>query len=236
MSSLEGAESWTEVLEREAVRTAIEGYEVNPEGGQRYGVYVYVIVTNITTFSGDYLVANPGSRSMGVSAASKDPSMHYWNSGTYTQSDYAIDEFVRCVHRNGIGESPVKANFFPQGTKLTKEILDFPPRYIDGLIAKRGKTETEDETPNGDDMAGGILRSASTHSENTVAFNKRTKYCPVFLLAYKRRPGESFNGLATRTLRYISEELKRQKREEEQQQAESSGAGATDHGPKPSFW
>lgn len=206
LSTLEAAEDWAEVLERAAIQPAIGKDQIAPDKGRRFGVYVYLVVTNLTPYSGDFTIANPGSVCMSL-FTNKLPGMYYWHQGVYVQSPVNTG-FIRVVHRYDLGKSTEKANFFPHGVRLTKEVINFPPAFIDGLIAIRGKTAKEDDSADGNSMAGGILREPFKQPPETQAINKTTKFCPYFLLAYKRKPGDSYS---RRTQAQIQSELDRQK-------------------------
>ena len=202
LSTLEGAENWAEALEREAIKPAIQDGHVLPGKGRQYGSYIFVVVSNLTTFSGEYVISNPGSRCMGMVASTKTMGVHYWNGSSYSSANpSSIKGFVQAVHRNELGMGPVKAHFFPTGDKITSELLDFPPKFIDGLIGKLGN-----------EAVGGILRDVSGREENTINFNNRRKYNPAFLLTYKRKPKDSFSEF--RTMPTIQHELNQQQNKE----------------------
>lgn len=203
LSTLEGAENWAEALEREAIRPAIQEGHVLPGKGRQYGAYVFVVVSNMTTFSGEYVISNPGSRCMGMVASTKTMGVHYWNGSSYSSANpNSIKGFVQAVQRNELGMGPVKAHFFPTGDKITSELFDFRPKFIDGLIGKLGN-----------EAVGGILRDVSGREENTIKFNDRRKYNPAFLLTYKRKPKDSFSELRTKSI--LEHELIQQQNKDE---------------------
>lgn len=186
LSTLEGAENWVEALEREA-------YAQEHQSQKKYTAYVFVVVSNLTNFSGEYVITNPGSRCMGMLATTKPMGMYYWNGISYSPANpSSIKGFVQSVHRNELGIGSFKAHFFPAGDRLPRELLDFPHKFIDGIIGKLGS-----------DPVGGVLRDVSERQQSTVEFNSRRKYTPAFLLTYKRKPGDSRN---TRTDKIVQEE------------------------------
>jgi hypothetical protein len=204
VSTLEGAANWAEALERESIKPAIQDGHVQSGKGRQYGAYVFVVASNLTAFSGEYVIANPGSRCIGVTASAKATGLYYWNGSSYSSANPScIKGFVQAVHRNELGQGSLKAHFFPSGDRLPKETIDFSPKFIDGLIGKLGTT-----------MVGGVLRDQSQQPECTVEFNNRRKYNPAFFLAYKRKPGDSFN--EWRSMRAVQDELDRQNRKDEE--------------------
>jgi hypothetical protein len=241
LSSIEAAEEWAELLERESIRTAISGFEIDKdyqEKSQKFRAFVYLIVTNLTAFSGDFIITNPGSACMGIFAQARSPGMYYWHCGSYFPSENAsvANEFIRAVHQQDLGKSAQKSNFFPLGTKLTSEEIHFHPRFIDGLIARRGKTVVEDLSDDGRDMCGGILREVFSYPVNSQRFNKNTKFCGVFVLAYKRKPGDAINPNPKKTLGIVRDELAqakdrdRDERKVDNEQSDASVKGASN------FW
>ncbi len=237
LSTIEGAERLSEAFEREMLNPAISNYKVQPDKALHINVYVFFVVTNLTPYAQDFLITNPGSQCMGVFASNKSPKVSYWNSGSYVRADYNAREFVKTVRHFELGTTAIKANFFPTGMKLPKEILDLgKSSFMDGLIAIRGKTEDEDKSTVGDDMAGGIFRSMATRPESVQLFNKHTKFCPLFLLAYKRKPGDSCHK-SLRTVKMIQDELDHQ-REVDMERQKDRSLTDSDSTPKigASFW
>lgn len=203
LSSLEGAESWSELLEREAAETAVRDGKVQIDEGQKYSSYVFVVVSNLSRFTGDLVITNPGSRCMGMMASAKTMGAYSWTGSAYIPvSSEGLKSFVQAVHRNELGTGSVKAHFFPAGDKLPRELIDFPPKFMDGLIGLLGQ-----------EPVGGVLREEARQKESTVSFNARRKYNPAFFLAYKRKPGDSFN--SQRVARILQEEIDRQNQSEQ---------------------
>jgi len=236
-STMEGAEQWAEMFEREAISTAIDDKgDIDAEKGRVFQAYVYIIVTNITMYSCDCVISNPGSLCMVIFASQKSPSTYQLCNGMYFAIGTAMDEFTRISHAVGIGADSAKINFFPTGVKLGREVFDYPPRFTDTVIAKRGRSHDDDRrdeerglsvSQTGNGMAGGILRTTDRRSESAIRFNKQSKFCPIYLLAYKRRPGDSFN--KTRTLRIVHDELDRQKKNDS---SNTGDGGVSNH----DFW
>ncbi|MGH8540205.1 MAG: hypothetical protein ACRETW_06840 [Stenotrophobium sp.] len=210
MRTLEAAERWAEILERELIKPAVRDQKIRPDEGKVMGAHVFLIVTNALAFSQDFVVANPGSRCMGILSSTRPAAAYHWLGASYAKAPNPSFDFVRLAQHVGLGMASVKSNFFPSGIPLKPEVMDFKPTFIDGLIAVRGETAEEDSTPAGEKMAGGILATPAARSEHSLQFNKRTKFCPVFVMTYRRRPGESFNKAPTRILKVIQEEFDRQ--------------------------
>jgi hypothetical protein len=206
LRTLEAAERWAEVLERELVRPATQDGSLSAEQVAVSGAYIFLVVSNALAYSQDFVITDPGSRCIDVLGVARTPTVHLWSGAAYVRSRTQNLGFVRLVRALELGASSNKANFFPLGTPLRSDILDFRHRFIDGLIAKRG--ERHEDQQSGELMAGGILSDAQNRAANTLEFNKRSKFTPVFILAYKRRPGD---GPSERTLRLIHEELVRAK-------------------------
>lgn len=207
--SLEGAERWAEVLEREFARDAICDGRLDPERTAVANCYLYVIVTNTLAFSQDYVIADPGSRCMGVDTTARFPSAYFWSGNGYCKIASPNLDFIRVAQGIGLGTASQKVNFFPRGMPLRPDVLDFKHAFLDALIAVRGPTADEDATESGENLAGGIFRSVMARPAQTAAFNKRTKLVPVFLLTYKRRPGDGMNKNPNRTIRILQDELDR---------------------------
>ncbi len=205
--SLEGAERWAEVLEREFARDAIQDGRLKPERTAITNSYIYIIVTNTLSFSQDHVIANPGSRCMGVGTATRALSAYFWIGNGYCRIATPNLDFIRVAQGLGLGTTSQKVNFFPRGMQLGPENLDFKPTFIDAIIAVRGPTTDEDETESGERLAGGVFRTVMVRPPKTNAFNKRTKFTPVFILTYKRRPGDGMNKHPKRTIRILQDEL-----------------------------
>lgn len=206
LRTLEGAERWAEVIERDFARPAVHEGRLDLDKVTTTGAYIFIVVTNAIPYAQDHLIVSPGSRCTEVIGSSKPPSVYQWVGGSYARARNPSVEFLRLVHRMGLGMGSVKASFFPQGVALTAEALDFEHTYIDGIIAIRGSTPEEDQSVAAEAMAGGILESHAGRSPKTLSFNKRAKFTPIFLLVYRRRPGEGMN---ERTPRIIQDELER---------------------------
>ncbi len=219
LSTIEGAERLSEAFEREMLKPAINDYRVQSDKALHINAYVFFVVTNLTPYAQDFLITNPGSQCMGVFASNKSPKVSYWNSGSYVRADFNAKGFVKIVHHNKLGMTAIKANFFPKGDKLTTDDLDLGKSFMDGFIAIRGLTAEEDLSKDGDNMAGGIFRSVVGRAENVSSFNKLAKFCPLFLLAYKRKPGDSVH-ISGRTATRIQAELDEQKELELERQRE----------------
>jgi transcriptional regulator with XRE-family HTH domain len=202
MSTLEGAENWAEALEREAMKPAIVKTRVEIDRGMRFGANVFVIVTNLTAFTGDYVITNPGSRCMGMLSSAKPTGMYNWSGDAYfLVNPSGLKGFVQAAHRNELGQGSLKKHFFPQGERLGADKFDFPLKFLDGLIAIVGL-----------EPVGGVLRNSSQYPQITIDSNsRRTKYTPAFLLTYKRTPGDSFN--EGRPKRVVEAELQEQQPE-----------------------
>lgn len=207
--SLEGAERWAEVLEREFARDAIEDGFLNPDKTAVANSYLYIIVTNALSFSQDHVIADPGSRCMGVDTTARVSSAYFWIGNGYCRIPAPNLDFIRVAQGLGLGTTSQKVNFFPRGMQLRPEVLEFKHAFIDAIIAVRGPTTDEDETDSGEGLAGGVLRTVMGRPPQTSVFNKRTKFTPVFLLTYKRRPGDGMNKNPNRTIRILQNELTR---------------------------
>ncbi len=207
--SLEGAERWAEVLEREFARDAIQDGFLDPEKTAVANSYLYIIVTNALSFSQDHVLADPGSRCMGVDTTARAPSAYFWIGNGYCRIATPNLDFIRVVQGLGLGTTSQKVNFFPRGMQLKPEVLEFKHTFIDAIIAVRGPTTEEDETDSGEGLAGGVLRTTMGRPLQTSTFNRRTKFTPVFLLTYKRRPGDGMNKNPNRTIRILQDELAR---------------------------
>jgi len=189
MKTLDGAESFAETLEREAIRPAIQGGQLNKEKIRQFCANVYIIVTNLTPYTNDFMISNPGSPCMGVVATTKPPCQYQWNYGNYSASNFTCGELIKFLHQYRLGAT-TKSNFFPLGKKLTPDMLNFPHAYSDALIAVAGESEQKDKTATGEALAGGMLKNLIRRDLPTQEFNKRTKFRAVFVLTYKRRPGD----------------------------------------------
>ncbi|MBS0405063.1 MAG: hypothetical protein JSS17_01670 [Proteobacteria bacterium] len=207
--TLEGAERWAEVLEREFARDAIQDGFLEPEKTAVANSYIYIIVTNALSFSQDHVIANPGSRCMGLGTTTRAPSVYFWNGNDYCRIATPNLDFIRLAQGLGLGTTSQKVNFFPRGMQLKSEVLEFKHAFIDALFAVRGPTTDEDETDSGEGLAGGVFRTVMGRSSQTHVFNKRTKFTPVFILTYKRRPGDGMNKNPNRTIRILQDELAR---------------------------
>lgn len=209
MSTLEGAENWVEALERETMKPAVieksGNKSIDIDRRTRYGANVFVIVTNLTAFTGDYVITNPGSRCMGMLSSAKPTGMYSWNGDAYSLvNPSGLKGFVQAVHRNELGQGSLKRHFFPYGEPLSADKLDLTIKFIDGPIGILGS-----------EPIGGILRDPSQHKQNTITFNSSRKYTPAFLLTYKRVPGEKISASEIRIKRLIEAELKEQEPEQE---------------------
>lgn len=237
-STIEGAEAWAEVFEREMLKPAIHDYKISQLDALQINAYVFFVVTNLTTYTQDFLIVDPGSQCMDVFTSRKSPKIAYWNAGSYVYAENNSSEFIKTVRHLELGTSAIKANFFPTGMKLQKEHLDLGKHgFMDGLIALRGKTLDEDMSENGDGMAGGIFRSVVGRPLGTGFFNKKAKFCPLLLLAYKRKPGDSVHR-SERTVGIIQSELDRAREAAEMERPRDKGAmlkNDTSKAPA-SFW
>lgn len=207
--TLEGAERWAELLEREFARDALLDDGIDWDRASVASCNLYIIVTNALAFAQDHILIDPGSRCMGLSSTIR-PALAYNLAGpNYTRIKSPNLDFIRICQSIGLGTSNLKSNFFPKGVLLRSEILDFRHVYIDGIIAARGPKHEEDESASGDLLAGGVLRGIAGRPPQTIAFNKRAKFTPLFLLTYKRRPGEGLNRNPKKSIRALQEEFDR---------------------------
>lgn len=201
--TLEGADRWVEFLEREVLKPAVIDYKnsfnqkkqsaIQIERADQYNCYVFVIVTNTMPFSPDFVISNPGSRCTNVLGASSKSIAYHWNGNSYFPSGWRPTSFINICQTCDIGMSPVKSNFFPRGLILSKNVVDYHPEYTDGMILRSGDTHIESKEKGdtiGEKMAGGILETTLKKSETAIAFNLNNKFCPAFILTYKRRPGD----------------------------------------------
>ena len=227
LRTLEAAERWAEVLEREFARPAIHDGHLNLDQTASAGAYIVLVVTNALAYSQDFLVTDAGSRCVDVMGSTKSPTIYQWAGSAYIRSKNQNTGFARLARTLELGTSTIKANFFPRGIPLKSDVLDFKHTFIDGLIAIRGETLEEDASPTGERMGGGILaNSAVTRPANTIGFNKKSKFTPVFLLVYRRRPNEGLN--RNKPLRLLLDELERAR-----EQAPDAEPKTT---PPNSFW
>lgn len=207
--TLEGAERWAEVLEREFARDALMDHGIDWGRASVAACHLYIVVTNTLTFSQEHVLINPGSRCMGMSSAVRPPSAYNFTGSSYTRIQSPNLDFIRTCHATGFGASNLKVNFFPKGMLLKSDMLDFRHVFIDGIIAARGPTQEEDGTEGGDLLSGGVLKNSAGRVSQTLAFNKRAKFTPLFLLTYKRRPGEGLNVNPNKSKRALQEEFER---------------------------
>lgn len=205
--TLEGAERWAEALEREFARPALAGGKLELENAAVSGCYLFVLVCNALSFSQDYLITDPGSPCMGVATAAQAPAAYVWAGNAYATVEAPNLQVVSVLHGVGLGQSATKANFFPKGVPLKQDMLDFKFTFLDSLVAVRGPTSDEDSTPAGDRLVGGVLKSVANRAPQTLAFNRRSKFTPVCLLVYKRRPREGLNRNPSRSIRVLTAEL-----------------------------
>lgn len=207
--TLEGAERWAEVLERELARTALLDGRLDMSRASTAASYIYIITTNAMPFSQDHVLVNPGSRCMGLTSAARALGVYTFAGASYARLQATNVDFVRVSQAAGLGMSNLKVNFFPKGKMLRSDELDFPHVFMDGVIAARGATPTEDQSPGGDQLAGGFLRSTVRKSDNTILFNRQAKFTPLYLLTYKRKPGEGLNKNPNKAIRAFQEEFDR---------------------------
>jgi hypothetical protein len=220
--TLEAADRCAEQLERDLIKPAINGADIDINGGAKLGCYVYIVATNVFPYGMDFVIANPGSRCIGP--ATQNMTTLAWTGGSYAYSSGNCAELVAWAQQLDLGTSTVKEHFFPKGTILPKDKFDFRFRFMDGLIAVRG-TEPERSGPTGEGMAGGLLRThrstldrSAEEQDNTKTLenNKKMKFVPVFMQCYRRRPNESFSRVESRTLRVIRDELRAANHPEDQ--------------------
>lgn len=211
VKTLEGAERWAEALERELIAPAATGEQVQPGLSAKAACYIYIIATNTVSYGGDLVIANAGSRCMGVTGALRPMQAYSWTGSAYARAGAEVAGFVALAHQNRLGMGALKEHFFPHGTLLTSDILNFGHVFMDGMIAVRGPRPTDDESVGGDNLAGGLLGNTVGRPEQTLAFNKQAKFCPVFIQCYRRKPDEPFNKNPKRTLRIVQEELDRKR-------------------------
>jgi transcriptional regulator with XRE-family HTH domain len=211
VKTLEGAERWAEVLERELIAPAAKGERVQPERGALAACYIYIIVTNAVAYGGDLVIANAGSRCMGIAGSPRPMQAYSWTGSNYARAVTDTANFVTLAHQHRLGMGVLKEHFFPHGVPLTPEVLNFAHVFMDGMIAIRGLLPDEDKSLGGYDMAGGVLGSTLGRPDITLAFNKRAKFCPVFIQCYRRRPGERFSKSPNKIQRVVQDELDRKR-------------------------
>lgn len=208
LRTLEAAERWAEILEREFARRGIRDGHLKVDDAGVSSAYVFLIVTNTLTYSQDFVIADAGSRCIDVLGATRPSTIFHWTGSAYGRASAPNSNFLRLARSLELGASTIKANFFPRGLPLKPDVFDYKHTFMDGLIAIRGKTAEEDNTLSGEQMAGGLLaNTTSNRAPTAIAFNKRAKFTPIFMLVYKRRPGEGLN--RNRPLRVIQDELDR---------------------------
>lgn len=227
--TLEGAERWAEVLEREFARDAVVNGTLEPERSAVSNAYMYIVVSNALTYAQDHIIASPGSRCMGVDASARGPNVYSWIGSGYSRVTSPNLEFVRLAQDLGLGLASHKVNFFPLGQMLKSDIVEFRHVFMDGIIAVRGRSEFMEHADADEGLAGGVLSSVVGRAPRTLAFNQKTKFNPVFLLTYKRRPGDGMNKSPSRTVRVLQEELLRGVHNQE-------GEGITRQQPTPRYF
>lgn len=214
LRTLDAAERWAEVLERESVQPATANWQIDPARIAQPAAFIYLIVTNTLPYTQDFLLADPGSRCAEHVGAARSPTVYQWGGSGYIAPRSQNLDFVRLARALDLGTNLLKANFFPRGLPLKPDVLEFRHTFLDGLIAIRGETQEEASATGGERLAGGVLAPSlhTVRSESALAFNRRAKFTPVFILVYKRRPGDAH--IRPKTLRVLQEELDRARLDE----------------------
>jgi hypothetical protein len=228
--TLEAAERWAGILERELIAPSIEDDRINLEKKGFARHFVYIVVSNTFPYAQDFILSNPGSRCMGIVGAAKTPTIYVWTGASYVRPLNQNFGVIDLAQQLDLGTAALKMHFFPKGFILRPEVASFQNKFLDGMIAIRGGLLHEDEhfylngeladeeqwiDPLGLKMAGGVLSNPSQQPLNTQTFNKKSKFCPLFICVYRRKPGESFNErrMNVGIHKVVSDELQRRRDE-----------------------
>jgi hypothetical protein len=191
-----------EIADRLALRFETElfsrqyDYEGRPlSNHEGFGATVFIVVTSLAATMPYVVLANPGSGDVAKSGLSSS----VWAMGKQAQDLFELpsrygDHLVQKARAAGLGVARSSENFFPLGEALKREsgvpFSNYP--NVDPLIGIR--LEHSIGLFEGDPLplAGGRIDDAENQTDETgyVVKNHPLKFFPVFIKAYRRKPGE----------------------------------------------
>ncbi len=186
-SSISGADKWAYILDKMSYEAV--------SSGQKFCANVRIFITNLTKYSDEFVLATPSAFNDNTPESMNE--LYKFIHGSYYGFQVNNFSLVKDIYRSGVRIGSLElTNWQGLGDQIDKK--DIP--YLDDLIGVRGKTHSEDESSFGEGMCGGIISELvspreieENYGKNTLKFNKKTKFTPVFILGYKRSVGDTYS-------------------------------------------